>query len=97
MERDGGAGRVLLWQSLLLGLFGTVSGAVVAVMTAGVLNSANVHLPLPLELFLVSSTQKLSVLPEALGGAAAIVFAVTALAGLYQVRFKCAAPPSRCG
>ena len=82
MQR-GSVVRMFLWESFLLGVFGAVAGAVVGVMTAGVLNSANIHVPLSVQLFLMSDTLKLSVLPSALGGAIALISVVTALAALY--------------
>jgi len=82
MQR-GSVVRMFLWESFLLGVFGAVAGAVVGVMTAGVLNSANIHVPLSVQLFLMSDTLKLSVLPTALGGAIALISIVTAVAALY--------------
>ncbi|HEY1533943.1 MAG TPA: FtsX-like permease family protein [Polyangiaceae bacterium] len=82
MQR-GSVVRMFLWESFLLGVFGAVAGAVVGAMTAGVLNSANIHVPLSVQLFLMSDTLKLSVLPKALGGAIALISIVTGLAALY--------------
>jgi ABC-type lipoprotein release transport system permease subunit len=82
MQR-GSVVRMFLWESFLLGVFGAVAGAVVGAMTAGVLNSANIHVPLSVQLFLMSDTLKLSVLPSALGGAIALISIVTAVAALY--------------
>jgi ABC-type lipoprotein release transport system permease subunit len=82
MQR-GSVVRMFLWESFLLGVFGAIAGAVVGAMTAGVLNSANIHVPLSVQLFLMSDTLKLSVLPKALGGAIALISIVTGLAALY--------------
>src|SRR5450432_3094614 len=82
MQR-GSVVRMFLWESFLLGVFGAVAGAVVGAMTAGVLNSANIHVPLSVQLFLMSDTLKLSVLPTALGGAIALISIVTGVAALY--------------
>ncbi len=82
MQR-GSVVRMFLWESFLLGVFGAVAGAVVGAMTAGVLNSANIHVPLSVQLFLMSDTLKLSVLPSALGGAIALISIVTGIAALY--------------
>jgi len=79
--------RMLLWESFLLGVFGAVVGAVVSAMTAGVLNSANIHVPLSVQLFLMSDALQLSALPSALGGAIALIWLVTAAAGLYAARW----------
>ncbi len=89
---------VVLVQSLLLGLFGTVAGAVVAIMAAGVLDSVNVRLPVFVELLLLSDSEKLWFLSETLGGASAIVFVITALMQLDSggpSRFECSAAASR--
>ena len=82
MQR-GSVVRMFLWESFLLGVFGAIAGAVVGAMTAGVLNSANIHVPLSVQLFLMSDTLKLSVLPSALGGAIALISIVTGAASLY--------------
>ncbi len=82
MQR-GSVVRMFLWESFLLGVFGAIVGAVVGAMTAGVLNSANIHVPLSVQLFLMSDTLTLSVLPTALGGAIALISIVTGLAALY--------------
>jgi len=82
MQR-GSVVRMFLWESFLLGVFGAVAGAVVGAMTAGVLNSAHIHVPLSVQLFLMSDTLKLSVLPSALGGAILLISIVTGLAALY--------------
>jgi putative ABC transport system permease protein len=82
MQR-GSVVRMFLWESFLLGVFGAIAGAVVGAMTAGVLNSANIHVPLSVQLFLMSDTLKLSVLPKALAGAIALISSVTGLAALY--------------
>ena len=70
-------GRVFLWESVALGVFGAVASVVVGAMAAGVLNSANISVPLSLQLFLMSDRFELSVLPGALGGAIALIAVVT--------------------
>jgi putative ABC transport system permease protein len=81
MQR-GSVVRMFLWESFLLGVFGAVAGAVVGAMTAGVLNSANIQVPLSVQLFLMSDTLKLSVLPTVLVGAIALISIVIGLAAL---------------
>jgi len=68
---------MFLLESLVLGVFGAVAGAVVAAMAAGVLNFTNIQLPLSVQLFLMSDTLQLSVIPSALGGAIALITVVT--------------------
>jgi ABC-type lipoprotein release transport system permease subunit len=80
-----GVVRAFLWESFLLGVFGAVAAAVVGVMTAGVVKGASFHVPVSVQLFLVSDSLKSSVLPSALGGAIALISIVTAAAALYPV------------
>jgi hypothetical protein len=68
---------MFLWESLVLGVFGAVASVVVGAMAAGVLHSANIHLPLSLQLFLMSDSFELSELPSALGGAIALIAVAT--------------------
>jgi len=68
---------MFLLESLVLGVFGAVAGAVVAAMAAGVLNFTNIQLPLSVQLFLMSDSFELSVIPSALGGAIALITLVT--------------------
>ncbi|HEY0469967.1 MAG TPA: hypothetical protein VGC79_37530, partial [Polyangiaceae bacterium] len=60
----GNAARLFLWESLVLGVFGAVASVVVGTMAAGVFNSANIQLPLSLQLFLMSDSFELSVIPS---------------------------------
>jgi len=71
--RLGVAVRVLLWEPLLLGLLGVAAAAVVSAMTAGALDSANIRVPLSVQLFLLSDALELSAWPGALGGAALLI------------------------
>jgi len=73
---------VFLWESLVLGTFGALASVVVSAMAVGVLNSANVHLPLSVHLSLMSDTFELSDLPSAFGGAIALIAIVTAVHAL---------------
>jgi ABC-type lipoprotein release transport system permease subunit len=73
----GRAARLFLWESLVLGVFGAVASVVVGGMAAGVLNSTNIQVPLSMQLFLMSDSFELSVLPSALGGAIALIAFVT--------------------
>jgi hypothetical protein len=84
---------VFLWESLLLGVFGSVASVVVGAMAAGVLNSANVHLPLSVQLFLMSDTFELSDLPSALGGAIALIAIATGVYALAPRGFRIRSRP----
>jgi hypothetical protein len=68
---------MFLWESLVLGAFGAVASAVVGAMAAGVLNLANIDLPLSVQLFLMSETFRLSDVPSALCGAIALIAIIT--------------------
>jgi len=69
---------MFLWESVVLGVLGAFASTVIGAMAAGVLNSANITLPLSVQLSLMSETFELSDLPRALGGAIALITAVTA-------------------
>lgn len=84
----GRSRRVFLWESLVLGVFGAVASVVVGAMAAGVLNSANIQVPLSMQLFLMSDTFELSVLPGALGGAIALITIVTGAHALAHRTFR---------
>jgi ABC-type lipoprotein release transport system permease subunit len=73
----GKAARSFLWESLMLGVFGAVASVVVGAMAAGVFNSANIDLPLSMQMFLMSDSFALSVVPGALAGAIALIAIVT--------------------
>jgi hypothetical protein len=73
---------VFLWESFVLGVFGAVASAVVGAMVLGVLNSAHVHLPLSVHLFLLSDDFGLSDLPSALAGAIALIAIATGIHAL---------------
>lgn len=68
---------LFLWESLALGVLGAIASVVVGVMAAFVLNSANIQVPLSMQLSLMSDTFECSVLPSALGGAIALIALVT--------------------
>ncbi|HKO51041.1 MAG TPA: hypothetical protein VJV79_25205 [Polyangiaceae bacterium] len=78
---------MFLWESFVLGAFGALVSAVVGAMAAGVLNLANIDLPLSVQLFLMSETFRLSDVPRALGGAIALIAMVTGARAL-ALRFR---------
>ena len=79
---------MFLWESVVLGALGAAASMVVGAMAAGVLNSANITLPLSVQLFLMSDTFELSDLPSALGGAIALISLVTGAHALASRRFR---------
>jgi putative ABC transport system permease protein len=82
MQR-GSVVRMFLCESFALGLLGTTAGALLGVGVAATLNAAHIHVPLSVQLFLMTDTLKLAVLPAALLGAVALISAVTGAAALY--------------
>jgi putative ABC transport system permease protein len=82
MQR-GSVVRMFLWESFALGVLGAVVGALLGVSIAALLNAAQIHVPLSVQLFLMSDTLKLAVLPQALLFAVVLISLVTAAAALY--------------
>jgi len=80
--------RLFLWESLVLGVLGAIASVVVSAMVAFFLNSANVRVPLSMQLFLMSDTFELSVLPSAFGGAIGLIAIVTGAHALAQRAFR---------
>jgi ABC-type lipoprotein release transport system permease subunit len=74
---------MFLLESLLLGLFGTISGAIVGGLIAAAVNGAHIAVPLSVQLFLMSDHLQLAVHPSLLVSAVVIITGVTALAALY--------------
>ena len=79
---------VFLLESLVLGAVGAVASVVVGAMAAGVLNFANVDLPLSVQLFLLSDTCEPTDLPSVLGGAIALIAVVTGAHALAHRGFR---------
>ena len=82
MQR-GSVSRMFLVESLLLGLMGSVAGALLGTGLAALINAAHISVPLSVQLFLMSDEVKLAVRPGALINAVLLLTAVTGLAALY--------------
>jgi ABC-type lipoprotein release transport system permease subunit len=82
MQR-GAVARMFLIESLLLGLGGTVAGALFGALVAAGLNAAHIAVPIGVQLFLMSDHLFLAVGPGLLIGAIVTLTIVTALAALY--------------
>jgi ABC-type lipoprotein release transport system permease subunit len=82
MQR-GSVVRMFLWESFLLGLLGATLGAVLGQIVSSLLNSAQIQVPLSVQLFLMSDTLTLKVLPSALVGAVLLISIVTGAAAVY--------------
>jgi len=74
---------MFMLESLLLGLFGTITGAIVGGLIAAAVNAAHIAVPLPVQLFLMSDHLQLAVHGRLLVFAVVVITAVTALAALY--------------
>jgi putative ABC transport system permease protein len=82
MQR-GSVVRMFLWESFLLGLLGAILGAILGQLVSSALNAAQIHVPLSVQLFLMSDTLTLRVLPSALVGAVLLISVVTGAAAVY--------------
>ncbi len=82
MQR-GSVVRMFLWESFALGVLGAVLGALLGVGIAAILNAAHIHVPLSVQLFLMTDTLQLTVLPAALASAVVLISLVTGAAALY--------------
>lgn len=82
MQR-GSVVRMFLWESFLLGLLAAIVGAILGQLVASALNAAEISVPLSVQLFLMSDTLRLRVLPSALLGAVTLIAIVTGAAAAY--------------
>jgi ABC-type lipoprotein release transport system permease subunit len=82
MQR-GSVVRMFFAESLLLGLVGGITGLVLGSVAALLLNGAHVHVPLTVQIFLMSDTLHLALVPRSLLAALLLVAMVTGLASLF--------------
>jgi putative ABC transport system permease protein len=79
--------RGVLWmfllESMLLGFFSTLAGAVAGSLIAAGLNAAHIKVPLSVQLFLMADHLHLAVHAQSLGSSVLMLTLVTALAALY--------------
>ncbi len=75
--------RMFFLESLLLGVFGGLLGVALGSCIAVVLNAAHIHVPLSVQIFLMSDTLHLAVLPRALVSALLLISIVTGAASLF--------------
>ena len=75
--------RMFFLESLLLGLVGGCAGVLIGVGLGALINGAQIHVPLSVQIFLMADTLKLALLPASLLGALALVATVTAAASLF--------------
>jgi putative ABC transport system permease protein len=82
MQR-GSVVRMFLGESFALGALGALAGALLGFGIAAALNAARIQVPLSVQLFLMTDTLRLSVVPRALVGAVILISCVTGVAALY--------------
>jgi putative ABC transport system permease protein len=82
MQRAGVA-RLFLLEAGMLGVLGAVSGVLLGASVASLINAANLHVPLSVQLFLMRDTLHLSLEPRTLLFAVALITFVTGAAALY--------------
>jgi putative ABC transport system permease protein len=82
MQRTGVV-RMFLLESFALGVLGALAGAVLGLGVAALLNAAHIQVPLSAQLFLMSDTVRLAILPGALFRAVMLIAIVTGAAALY--------------
>ncbi|MGB8294680.1 MAG: FtsX-like permease family protein [Polyangia bacterium] len=82
MQRSGVL-RMFLYESLLLGLMGTGVGALAGAGLGAVINAARIHVPLSVQLFLMSDRVQLALHGGGLVRAALFITVVTTLAAVY--------------
>jgi ABC-type lipoprotein release transport system permease subunit len=82
MQR-GGVLRMFIFESLVLGLIGTGTGALAGAGLGAVINAARIRVPLSVQLFLMSDRVQLALHPGGLLRAALFITVVTTLAALY--------------
>lgn len=82
MQR-GSVRRMFLYESLLLGLVGSGLGLVLATLIATALNAAQIHVPLTVQLFLMSDRLFLALHLPRLVGDAIFITLITTMASVY--------------
>jgi putative ABC transport system permease protein len=82
MQRSGVA-RLFLLEAGMLGVLGAISGVLLGAAAASLINAANLHVPLSVQLFLMRDTLHLSLEPRTLLSAVILITFVTGAAALY--------------
>jgi ABC-type lipoprotein release transport system permease subunit len=82
MQR-GSVAWMFLLESLMLGLLGTAAGALFGAAVAAGLNGLHIHVPIGMQLFLMSDHLRLAVHRTLLGKAIGLITIITGLAALY--------------
>lgn len=75
--------RMFFLESLILGVLGACSGVILGSLVAALLNMAHIHVPLSVQIFLMSDVLQLVLLPKSLFSALVLVALVTAAASIF--------------
>jgi putative ABC transport system permease protein len=92
MQR-GGVLWMFLLESLMLGLFGTVIGALMGLAVATGLNALHIHVPISVQFFLMSDHLHLAVHAGSIIKAIIFITAITGAAALYPALRAARLPP----
>jgi putative ABC transport system permease protein len=92
MQRSS-VGRMFLLESLLLGLGGTLAGALIGAGIAALLNSSQLNIPVGMQLFLMSDRLHLAVEPMNLLFAVVLITVISTVAAFYPSRRAAKLPP----
>lgn len=82
MQR-GSVARMFLFEAGFLGVLGALAGVLLGSLAAAAINAAHLHVPLSVQLFLMTDTLRLAVEPPALVLAVVLITVVTGGAALY--------------
>jgi ABC-type lipoprotein release transport system permease subunit len=82
MQR-GAVLRMFMFESVMLGVVGTASGALIGAAIGGVVNALAIKVPIGVQLFLMSDQVRIAVHPSALVSAVILLTAVSAVAAIY--------------
>jgi putative ABC transport system permease protein len=82
MQR-GGVLRMFLFETTLLGLFGALAGVALGAAVSLLINAAQIHVPISVQLFLMRDTVHLALEPAALLSSVILITIITAAAAFY--------------
>jgi ABC-type lipoprotein release transport system permease subunit len=85
--------RLFVFESFQMGIIGTTAGVAGGSIIAGLVNWANIRVPLGVQLFLMSDRLHLALHTDSIVGAAALVTVITTLAALYPAYRAARLPP----
>jgi ABC-type lipoprotein release transport system permease subunit len=78
-----GVARLFLLEATMLGVFGALVGVALGALVTWLINSANIHVPTSVQLFLMRDTLRLTVEPQTLVFSVIMIAFVTGAAAIY--------------